>query len=150
MRDQFHEIRRLEHVAKPELGTKRTCPETGRKFYDLNRDPVVSPYTGQSYPVSAFEVVVKGRGIPAAVVKKAVVEDDEEVEVEADAPDVELVSLEEADSDTPPKKKAVASDDDIEIDDDDDSDDTFLPDDEESDDDVSDLIDSDIEDDEET
>ena len=136
-------------MAKPELGTKRTCPETGRKFYDLNRDPVVSPYTGQSYPVSAFEVVVKGRGIPAAVAKKADVEDDDEVEIEVDAADVELVSLEEADSDAPPNKKAVASDDDIEIEDDD-SDDTFLPDDEESDDDVSDLIDGDIEDDEET
>ena len=137
-------------MAKPELGTKRTCPETGRKFYDLNRDPVVSPYTGVAYPVSAFEVVVKGRGVPAAAMKKAEVEDDEEVEVEADAPDVELVSLEEADSDTPPAKKSIASDDDIELEDDDDADDTFLADDEEADDDVSDLIDSDIEDDEET
>ena len=26
-------------MAKPELGTKRVCPETGRKFYDLNKDP---------------------------------------------------------------------------------------------------------------
>jgi uncharacterized protein (TIGR02300 family) len=43
-------------VAKPELGTKRTCPETGRKFYDLGKDPVVSPYTGTSYPLSDFEV----------------------------------------------------------------------------------------------
>jgi uncharacterized protein (TIGR02300 family) len=133
-------------VAKPELGTKRTCPETGRKFYDLNRDPVISPYTGNSYPVSAFEVVVKGRGIPAAAKKE---EAEEEAEVEVDTGDVELVSLEEADSDTPPKKKGAAADDDLEIEDDDDSDDTFLPDDEESDDDVSDLIDGDIEDDEE-
>jgi len=34
-------------VAKAELGTKRVCPETGRKFYDLNKDPVISPYTGK-------------------------------------------------------------------------------------------------------
>ena len=34
-------------MAKPELGTKRICPETGRKFYDLNKDPIVSPYTGE-------------------------------------------------------------------------------------------------------
>jgi uncharacterized protein (TIGR02300 family) len=27
------------------LGTKRTCPETGKKFYDLGKDPIVSPYT---------------------------------------------------------------------------------------------------------
>ena len=132
-------------MAKPELGTKRTCPETGRKFYDLNRDPVVSPYTGISYPASAFDVVAKGRGIPSA--KKSEIEDDEEVEVEVDAPDVELVALEEADPDAP-GKKPVDGDDDLEIEDDD-SDDTFLADDDESDDDVSDLIDSDIEDDEE-
>jgi hypothetical protein len=30
-------------VAKSELGTKRVCPDTGRKFYDLNKTPVVSP-----------------------------------------------------------------------------------------------------------
>ncbi|MBA5723767.1 TIGR02300 family protein [Candidatus Liberibacter sp.] len=42
-------------MAKPELGTKRTCPETGKKFYDLNRDPVVSPYTDASWPLSYFE-----------------------------------------------------------------------------------------------
>jgi uncharacterized protein (TIGR02300 family) len=37
-------------VAKPDLGTKRICPTTGKKFFDMNRDPVVSPYTGQSFP----------------------------------------------------------------------------------------------------
>ena len=42
-------------MAKPELGTKRIDPETGRKFYDLNREPIVSPYTGKSYPLSFFE-----------------------------------------------------------------------------------------------
>ena len=29
-------------MAKPELGTKRVDPETGRKFYDLNKDPILS------------------------------------------------------------------------------------------------------------
>ena len=42
-------------MAKTELGTKRIDPETGRKFYDLNKDPIVSPYTGKSYPRSYFE-----------------------------------------------------------------------------------------------
>ena len=42
-------------VAKNDLGTKRIDPETGRKFYDLNKDPIVSPYTGVSYPRSYFE-----------------------------------------------------------------------------------------------
>ena len=38
-------------MAKPELGTKRTCPVTGRKFYDLNKDPVISPYSGEIVPI---------------------------------------------------------------------------------------------------
>ena len=42
-------------MAKAELGTKRIDPETGRKFYDLGKDPIVSPYTGKSYPRTYFE-----------------------------------------------------------------------------------------------
>lgn len=36
-------------------GKKQTLADTGRKFYDLNRDPVVSPYSGKSWPLSFFE-----------------------------------------------------------------------------------------------
>lgn len=48
-------------MAKAELGTKRIDPETGKKFYDLNRDPIISPYTGISYPRSYFEATVESR-----------------------------------------------------------------------------------------
>ena len=34
-------------MAKEEWGVKRVCPETGKRFYDLNADPIVSPYTGE-------------------------------------------------------------------------------------------------------
>ncbi|MEM9708715.1 MAG: TIGR02300 family protein [Pseudomonadota bacterium] len=34
-------------MPKEEWGTKRVCPTTGRRFYDLGRDPIVSPYTGE-------------------------------------------------------------------------------------------------------
>ncbi|WOI55364.1 TIGR02300 family protein [Palleronia sp. LCG004] len=34
-------------MPKEEWGTKRVCPTTGKRFYDLNADPVVSPYTGE-------------------------------------------------------------------------------------------------------
>tara|TARA_Y100000766_G_C18389849_1_gene357678 strand:+ start:60 stop:521 length:462 start_codon:yes stop_codon:yes gene_type:complete len=34
-------------MSKDKLGKKRVCPTTGKKFYDLNKDPVVSPYTGE-------------------------------------------------------------------------------------------------------
>ena len=29
-------------MAKEEWGTKRMCPETGKRFYDLNNSPVIS------------------------------------------------------------------------------------------------------------
>ena len=30
-----------------EWGTKRVCTTTGKRFYDLNKDPIVSPYSGE-------------------------------------------------------------------------------------------------------
>ena len=130
-------------MAKPELGTKRVCPVTGRKFYDLDKDPIVSPYTGQSYPRSLFE--------PQAKAAPAAKPSDDEEETEAADGAVELVSLDDADAEAAEKEPVVTSDDDIEIEDDGvagDDDDTFLEEDEEGDDDVSDLIDGDIEGDE--
>ena len=34
-------------MPKEEWGTKRLCPTTGKRFYDLGRVPIVSPYTGE-------------------------------------------------------------------------------------------------------
>ena len=34
-------------MPKEEWGTKRVCPTTGKRFYDLNKTPIVSPYTGE-------------------------------------------------------------------------------------------------------
>ncbi|BAB51701.1 mlr5215 [Mesorhizobium japonicum MAFF 303099] len=119
-------------VAKTELGTKRIDPETGRKFYDLNKDPIVSPYTGKTYPRSYFE---EG--------KIAALEEEEEVaEKEVDAEDeegVEVVSLEEADDDVKGDDLPDLGDDE-DVDLGDDEDDTFLADEEEEDDDVADMI----------
>ena len=129
-------------MAKPELGTKRVCPTTGRKFYDLDKDPIVSPYTGQSFPRSMFEPQAK-----AAAVAAKPAEDEEEAETADSA--VELVSLDEADAETSEKEAVVTSEDDIEVEDDvAPEDDTFLEVVEVGDDDVADLIDSDIEGDE--
>jgi uncharacterized protein (TIGR02300 family) len=118
-------------VAKPELGAKRVCPETGRKFYDLNKDPIVSPYTGQSYPRSYFE-----SGSPA-------IEEEEEVEdKEAEAEDegAETISLEEADDEAKGGSDDLeGEDDDVDLGDDE-EDDTFLADEEEDEDDVSGII----------
>jgi len=122
-------------VAKNELGTKRVDPETGRKFYDLNKDPIVSPYTGKTYPRSYFE---EG--------KIAALEEEEEVaEKEVDAEEeegVEVVSLEEADEDVKGGSDDLPDlgDDEDDVDLGDDEDDTFLADEEEEDDDVADMI----------
>ncbi|MDX3928276.1 MAG: TIGR02300 family protein [Shinella sp.] len=120
-------------MAKAELGTKRIDPETGRKFYDLNRDPIVSPYTGKSYPLSFFE-----ESSAAAVLEK---DEEEEVnEVDTESTEVELVSLEDADEEAAGGDDLPdLGDDDVEIGDDDD--DTFLEQDEDDDDDdMSDII----------
>lgn len=34
-------------MPKEDWGVKRLCPKTGKRFYDLNKTPIVSPYTGE-------------------------------------------------------------------------------------------------------
>jgi len=121
-------------VAKSELGTKRIDPETGKKFYDLNKDPVVSPYTGKSYPLSFF-----AETSAAAVMEKAA-EEEEIQEVDTENENVEVVSLEDADDEASGGEDLPdLGDDDVDIGDDDD--DTFLEQDEdEDDDDMSGLV----------
>lgn len=34
-------------MPKEEWGVKRLCPTTGKRFYDLNKNPIISPYTGE-------------------------------------------------------------------------------------------------------
>ncbi len=119
-------------MAKAELGTKRTDPDTGKKFYDLNRDPVVSPYSGKSWPLSFFEETT-------AQMKMEQAEEEEVAEVDTENTDVELVSLEEGDEAAAGDDIPDIGDDDVEIDGDDD--DTFLEaDEDDDDDDVSGII----------
>ena len=40
-------------MPKEEWGVKRICPTTGKRFYDLNKDPIVSPYTGEIVELDA-------------------------------------------------------------------------------------------------
>ena len=129
-------------MARPDLGTKRVCPTTGRKFYDLNKTPIISPYTGQVVTIAAPAV---SRGRPEVVRPVPVVE-----EAEADpVADAELISLEEADDEASGGKVAT-TDDEVEIEEDTTADDdTFLEEDEDGSDDVTDLIGDGIEDDEE-
>ena len=137
-------------MAKSEFGTKRICPTTGKKFYDLNKNPVISPYTGEVVPIAPVEPPRYRSGAArAAPVPKAEVAP-EPMEAE------ELVSLEEVDAERDTGKvKAVVpeSEDDIDetIEDDDreDEDSTIIADEEEGDEDVADII-GDVRGDEET
>jgi uncharacterized protein (TIGR02300 family) len=126
-------------VAKSELGTKRICPTTGKKFYDLNKNPVISPYTGEVVPIAPVAPTRAMRGEAARAAAAADVVEPAEAE--------ELVPLEEADAEeNTGKVKAVVpeTEDDIEIDetldDDEDDDSTFIADEEEGDEDVTDII----------
>ena len=119
-------------MAKAELGTKRVDPDTGKKFYDLNRDPVVSPYSGKSWPLSFFE-----ENSAAAIMEQAEEEDVQEVDTENN--EAEIVSHDDNDdgagNDDIPDD---LGDDDVELDGDDD--DTFLETEEDDDDDMSGII----------
>ena len=137
-------------MAKSDLGTKRICPTTGKKFYDLNKSPVISPYTGEVVPIApvAPPRAMRGEAARAAAATEVAPEPAETEE--------RMVSLEEADAEeNTGKVKAVVpeSEDDIEVDetieDDEDDDSTFIADDEEGDEDVTDII-GDVSGDEET
>jgi len=64
-------------MPKPEWGTKRVCPTTGKRFYDLNRTPVVSPYTGEIVDIESAR-----RKAVAAVISRAAPEKDDDVLVD--------------------------------------------------------------------
>lgn len=145
-------------LASDERGTKRTCPVTGKKFYDLGKDPVVSPYTGKSYPLSFFEAPQEKAAskFGAKERKKAEADEPEDTVEEADvdtaaaAAGAEVISLDDAEKSTSGNDNDDDDDDeeeipdveDVEVDDElgGDDDDSFL----ESDDDEDD-IDFDVE-----
>ncbi len=90
-------------MAKPDLGTKRVCPDTGRKFYDLNKTPVISPYTGKVVPI-VVPTQSRARPEPAAARPAPVVPT---VSVEPETADAEFVSLEDAEAEQQGKKPAA-------------------------------------------
>ena len=81
-------------MPKEEWGTKRVCPTTGKRFYDLNATPIISPYTGEVVEID----IARGRTIVAdaedAETKKLrarsndddgdVLDDDDDVDVDLD------------------------------------------------------------------
>lgn len=75
-------------MPKEEWGTKRVCPTTGKRFYDLGRTPIISPYTGEVVTLDTG----KSRTLIAEKAKPAKPTNDEPVVLEDDdaASDVEI------------------------------------------------------------
>lgn len=75
-------------MPKEEWGTKRLCPTTGKRFYDLNRNPPVSPYTGEVVQIDTG----KSRPLIAEKAKPetATEEDDVVLDDDDDSTDVDL------------------------------------------------------------
>ena len=108
-------------MPKEEWGVKRVCPTTGKRFYDLNKDPIVSPYTGEVVELD----IIKTRMISADSEDRSVsrstsnnLEDDAVMLDDDDDVDVDLgddVLDEDADDNVPLEDIADMSSDDDEL-----------------------------------
>ena len=122
------------------------------KFYDLNKDPVISPYTGKVVPVETPVSRARPEAAPAAVAPRPAPAPAEETAA-PEPQEAEFVSLEEADAEAQGAKAPVETaepdlEEEVEMDEAlDDS--TFIEEQEEEDADVTDIIGGDIENEEE-
>ena len=108
-------------MPKEEWGVKRVCPTTGKRFYDLNKDPIVSPYTGEVVELD----IIKTRMISADSEDRSVsrstsnnLDDDAVLLDDDDDVDVDLgddVLDEDADDNVPLEDIADMSSDDEEL-----------------------------------
>ena len=107
-------------MPKEKWGVKRVCPTTGKRFYDLNKSPIVSPYTNEVVELDQN----KNRMIAADAADMSTVRDkeaeleSEDIVLEEDADDVEVNLaddiLEDDEEDTIPLEEIadMSSDDD--------------------------------------
>ena len=111
-------------MPKEEWGTKRVCPTTGKRFYDLNKTPIVSPYTGDvvSLDTGKGKRSLSADKTDAVTAKKEAeekaLEDEEDIVLEDDDDDADVDLgddvLEDDDSDDVPLEEIadVAKEDD--------------------------------------
>ena len=99
-------------MPKAEWGTKRICPTTGKRFYDLPRVPVVSPYTG-----AVVDIESARRKLAAAVISRAVPEKDDDVLVDDLEADDELPSAATPDGEMDDELLEDDADDNVSLDD---------------------------------
>ena len=80
-------------MPKEEWGTKRLCPETGKRFYDLNATPIISPYTGKEVAIDTAKtrtMVADAEDAQTAKMKASDMDDDDLVLDDEDDDDVDL------------------------------------------------------------
>ncbi|WP_028028527.1 TIGR02300 family protein [Gemmobacter nectariphilus] len=79
-------------MPKAEWGTKRICPTTGKRFYDLNRTPIVSPYTGEIVDIEIVRRKAAGAIIAQEAKSSAIMDDDLDADdlIESDSDDADL------------------------------------------------------------
>jgi uncharacterized protein (TIGR02300 family) len=76
------QITKGTNMPKEEWGTKRLCPTTGKRFYDLNKTPIISPYTGE-----VVDIETARRKMQAAVIARVVPEKDDPLVDDLEAED---------------------------------------------------------------
>ncbi|MEM7075043.1 MAG: TIGR02300 family protein [Pseudomonadota bacterium] len=82
-------------MPKEEWGVKRVCPTTGKRFYDLNKDPVVSPYTGElvelhsgkTRSIAADPEDAETKKMKASEEEETILEEEEDVDMDVDLGD---------------------------------------------------------------
>ena len=78
-------------MPKEEWGVKRICPTTGKRFYDLNKTPIVSPYTGETVVLDGPKTRVLASEKTAAK-QTAGADDDAEEDVVLDDDDTDTTA----------------------------------------------------------
>jgi len=88
-------------MPKAEWGTKRVCPTTGKRFYDLNRNPIVSPYTGEVVDIEQVRRKAAGSIVAQEAKSAALLDDDLDaddlIETDTDEADLDEELLEDDD-----------------------------------------------------
>ena len=86
-------------MAKPEWGKKRTCQVCGKKYYDLNKTPMICPSCGAEFDLDITLRTRKGKSLSSKVISN----NDNDLTAEiSNLDDIENVSDSEVVSDDDP------------------------------------------------
>ena len=106
-------------MAKPEWGTKRTCQVCGKKYYDLNKSPIICPCPeAVEFDPNYYLKTRKAKSNPSKTSTESDVDLTKDIEtlddMEVDA-DVEVVSDDDPLLEINKEDKNVIADDDIDM-----------------------------------